>query len=262
MNKNCPMFNKANLTKTLIFRALFVLSIFFQSYSFADTLDTVSYSLYAEGGETESVFVIDGRSFPIKIGSVGLKASLSPANGTNIYGKIGFGYSQKQAVSAYDYNLSGSVFATSFGGGANKKIPMGHSNFVLMPFADLNFYNYSSDTFRGDRNGNLLKATVSGYTSFVRGGVELHYLTQNGYFFFGSGINNWGVENKISIKTDDVIITPRVWADNSDAFFQAGVVFNTGNSDAVLGMRVSDLTFDINTQLIEAFAEVRVAFDK
>jgi hypothetical protein len=43
-------------------------------------------------------------------------------------------------------------------------------------------------------------------------------------------------------------------------FFQAGVVFDTGSSDAVLGMRLSDLTFDLNTQLIEVFAEVRVSF--
>ena len=158
------------------------------------------------------------------------------------------------------FNLSGSVFATSLGAGANRKFPIGDSNFVLMPFADASFFNYSSNTFRGDRNGDLLKANVKGDSSFFRSGIELQYLTQNGYFFFGGGLNAWDIANEISIKTENLVITPRVWADNSDSFFQAGVVFDTGNSDAIIGMRLSDLTFDINTQLVEIFAEVEISF--
>lgn len=245
-----------------LFLSLFMLTLFFQSYLFAETLDKVSYSIFAEGGETESVFIIDGRNFPIKIGSVGLKASIAPNINTIIYGKAGFGYSQKQSVGAFDYNLSGSVFSTSFGGGAKRTFPIANSNFVLMPFTDINIYNYSSDTFRGERNGDLLKAGVKGNSAFIRGGIEMQYLTQNGHFFFGGGLNNWDIENEISIKTGDLTITPRVWADSVDTFFQAGVVFDTGRTDAVLGMRLSDLTFDINTQLIEVFAEVQVSFGK
>ena len=227
---------------------------------FADTFNDISYSIYAEGGQTESVFVIDGRNFPVKIGSVGVKANVLTDDTTKLYGKIGFGYSQKQSVSAYNFNLSGSVFATSFGGGANKKIPLGNSNFVVMPFVDVNIFNYSSDTFRGDRNGDLLKADVKGNSSFLRGGFEVQYLTQNGHFFFGTGLNSWDISNEVSIKTDNMTITPRVWADRVDSFFQAGVKFNTGNSDAIFGARLSDLTFDVNTQLVEIFAEVQVSF--
>ena len=204
--------------------------------------------------------MIDGRSFPIKIGSVGLKGEIDVDNDIDVYGKIGFGYSQKQSVSAYEFNLSGSVFSTSFGGGAQRKFPIGRSNFQLMPFLDVNVFSYSSDTFRGDRNGEKLKARVNGNSSFFRGGIELQYLTQNGYFFLGTGLNNWGIENEVSIKTGDLTIIPRVWADNADRFFQVGVAFDTGSSDALIGMRLSDLTFDINTQLIEAFAEVKISF--
>jgi hypothetical protein len=152
--------------------------------------------------------------------------------------------------------------AGSVGGGATRKFPIGMSNFVVMPFFDINMFNYSSDTFRGDRNGELLKANVKGSSAFARGGIELQYLTQNGYFFFGGGLNNWDIDNAVSVKTNNMTITPRVWADSTDSFFQVGVVFDTGNSDAVIGMRLSDLTFDINTQLIEVFAEVQVSFDK
>ena len=224
------------------------------------TLDDLNYSFFIEGGETESVFVIDGRNFPVKIGSVGLKASLSSKLDTDVYGKVGFGYSQKQSVSAYDFNLSGSVLATSFGGGAKRLFPISGTNFNVMPFGDISIFNYTSDTFRGNRNGDLLKANVKGNSTFMRVGVEMQYMTQNGYFFFGGGINNWDIENEISIITGDLTITPRVWADNSDSFFQTGVVFDTGNSDAILGMRLSDLTFDINTQLVEVFAEVQIPF--
>ena len=224
-------------------------------------LDDLDYSFFAEGGETESVFVIDGRNFPVKIGSVGLKASIAQSSDSVVYGKAGFGYSQKQSVSAYNFNLSGSVFSSSVGLGANKKFPIGKSNFVAMPFFDANVFNYSSNTFRGDRNGELLKANVQGNSSFLRGGAEIQYLTQNGYFFFGTGLNRWDISNEISIKTSNLTITPRVWADRVDRFFQAGVVFDTGSSDAIIGMRVSDLTFDINTQLVEVFAEFQVSLD-
>jgi hypothetical protein len=249
-----------NFSSKLFALTLFVLVVSFNSLLLAETSNNVSYSFYAEGGETESVFVIDSRNFPVKIGSVGLRATISPNVFSNMYGKVGFGYSQKQSVSAYDFNLSGSVLATSFGAGANKKFPIRSSNFVIMPFADISFFNYSSDTFRGDKNGELLKANIKGNSAFMRGGVEMQYLTQNGHFFFGGGLNKWDIENEIAIKTDNLIITPRVWADNVDSFFQAGVVFDTGSSDAVFGMRLSDLTFDLNTQLIEVFAEVRVSF--
>ena len=244
------------------FTSLFFISLSFPSYLFSNTFEDVSYSFFADGGETESVFIIDGRNFPVQIGSVGLKASISPNLSTKLYGKVGLGYSQKQSVSAFDFNLSGSVFATSFGGGINKKLPVGDSNFIIMPFTDVSIFKYSSNTFRGDRNGDLLKANIKGNSAFLRGGVEMQYLTQNGHFFFGGGLTNWDIENEISIKTGNLTITPKVWAQNVDSFFQAGVVFNTGNSEAVIGMRLSDLTFDINTQLVEVFAEVEVSFGK
>ena len=221
----------------------------------------LDYSFFIESGETESVFVIDGRNFPVKIGATGLKVNSKINATTNVYGKLGIGYSPKQAVSAYDFYLSGSVFATSFGGGVNKKFPIGDSNFRFMPFADLNVFNYSSDTFRGDRNGNLLKASIKGNSAFLRSGIEMQYLTHSGYFFFGGGLNNWNIENEVSIITGNITITPRVWADNSDSFFQGGVVFSSGNTTAILGLRSSDLTFDINTQLTEVFAEIQISFD-
>jgi hypothetical protein len=245
----------------LTIRLAFTLSLvmIIQSIS-AVCASEVSYSFFAEGGQTESVFVIDGRNFPVKIGSAGLKATMSPSNNFDLYGKVGFGYSQKQSVSAFDFNLSGSVLAASVGVGVNKKFPIGNSNFVLMPFFDISSFNYSSDTFRGERNSEKLKATVKGKSSFARGGIELQYLTQNGKLFFGTGLNNWDIENEISIRTDKLTITPRVWADKTDSFFQAGVVFKNGRSDTVVGLRMSDLTFDINTQLIEVFAETQVSF--
>jgi hypothetical protein len=225
-------------------------------------LNDVSYSFFAEGGETESVFIIDGRNFPVKVGSVGIKANIEPAKNTNLYGKLGFGYSQKQIVSAYDFNLSGSVFASSIGAGVSRKFMVENSNFAFMPFLDITSFNYSSDTFRGDRNGEKLVANVKGDSVFLRSGIELQYLTKDGYFFFGAGLNKWDIANEIAIKTDNYTIIPRVWADRVDKFFQAGVVFDTGNSDAILGIRLSDLTFDINTQLIEVFAEIKVSFGK
>lgn len=247
---------------TIVLLSISMSVIFFTNNSVAQDSKILSYSVFAEGGETESVFVIDGRNFPVRIGSFGVKAAISPYVFTEVYGKVGFGYSQKQSVSAYDYNLSGSVLANSFGGGATRKFPIGDSNFVIMPFVDVNIYNYSSDTFRGDKNGDLIKAKVKGNSSFLRGGAELQYLTQDGHFFFGAGLNRWDIKNEISIKTNNLTITPRVWADSVDSFLQVGVLFNTGNSDAIIGMRLSDLTFDINTQLVEYFAEVQVSFGK
>lgn len=250
------------LTNTIFLLTGAVVLFIAFSYStlLANSQEKISYSLFVEGGETESVFIIDGRNFPVKVGSLGVKASYLPNKFTNIYGKAGFGYSQKQSVGAYDYNLSGSVFATSFGGGMNRKVPISNSNFVIMPFIDANIFNYSSNTFRGERGGELLKANVKGNSSFLRSGIDLQYLTQNGYFFFGGGLNSWDIANEIAIKTDNLILTPRVWADKVDSFFQAGVSFDTGNSDAIIGMRISDLTFDISTQLVEIFAEVQVSF--
>ena len=262
MSEKDRIFTKSAYITKILSIVFFMLAVLFLSKLHAETVNKVSYSLYADGGETESVFVIDGRSFPVKLGAVGLKASISPSVNTEVFGKVGFGYSQKQSVGAFGYNLSGSVFTTSFGGGANRKYPVSNSNFVIMPFTDINIYNYSSDTFRGDRNGELLKATVRGNSTFARAGIEMQYLTQNGHFFFGGGLNNWDIENEISVKTEGFTLTPKVWADSVDSFFQAGVVFDTGNSDAVIGMRMSDLTFDINTQLIEIFAEVKVSFGK
>lgn len=262
MNIRFIFFKPRRLFKNLSFAVFLFLISGFDSQTFASTIDNVKYSFFAEGGETESVFIIDGRNFPVKIGSLGIKAAISPSLNTTLYGKAGFGYSQKQSVSAFDFNLSGSVFSTSFGGGINRKFAIRDSNFIIMPYSDINLFSYSSDTFRGERNGDLLKATVNGNSAFFRGGVEIQYLTQNGYFFFGGGLNKWDIDNEISIKTDNLIITPRVWADSTDAFFQAGVKFDTGGSDAIIGMRLSDLTFDINTQLVEVFAEIEVSFDK
>ena len=100
-----------------------------------------------------------------------------------------------------------------------------------------------------------------GKSSFLRSGVELRYLTKEGYLFFGTGINKWNIENKVSIVEGDLTITPRLWADNTDNFFQAGAMFETGSGKAILGARMSDLTHEVNTQLIEFFAEVVVNFN-
>ena len=37
-----------------------------------------TYSFFAETGETESDFTIAGRNFPVRVGSVGLKAMFNP----------------------------------------------------------------------------------------------------------------------------------------------------------------------------------------
>ena len=65
----------------------------------------------------------------------------------------------------------------------------------------------------------------------------------------------------VTIVEGDLTITPRLWADNTDTFFQAGAMFETGSGKAVIGARMSDLTHEINTQLVEFFAEVKVEFD-
>ena len=117
-------------------------------------------------------------------------------------------------------------------------------------------YNYSSDTFRGKKDGNLLKASVVGKSSFLRSGIELRYLTTDGHLFFGTGIHRWNIENRVTIVEGDLTITPRLWADNSDTFFQTGAMFETGSGKAIIGARMSDLTHEINTQLVEFFAEV------
>ena len=112
MYKNYHYKKKVNPILKLLLPLFVIFGFFFQAYTFASDFNRVTYSLFAEGGETESVFIIDGRNFPVKIGSVGVKASSSSNNLTDYYGKAGFGYSQKQSVSAFDFNLSGSVFAT------------------------------------------------------------------------------------------------------------------------------------------------------
>ncbi len=223
--------------------------------------DNVNFSFFTETGETESNFTISGRNFPVRVGSVGLKATLNPSNNIKIYSRLGIGYSPKQSVSAFNFNVSGSVIATSIGAGASGEYRINKSDFVVVPFADLNLYNYSSDTFRGKKDGNQLNASVKGKSSFLRGGVELRFLTTDGYLFFGTGINRWNIENRVTIVEGNLTITPRLWADNTDTFFQTGAMFETGSGKAIIGARMSDLTHEINTQLVEFFAEVRVDFE-
>ena len=82
----------------------------------------------------------------------------------------------------------------------------------------------------------------------------------DGYFFFGTGSHYWDVQNRVTITEGDLSITPRVWADNNDVFFQAGAMFETGSGNAIIGARMSDLTHEVNTQLVEFFAQVNVDF--
>ena len=199
-------------------------------------LNQITYSFFGETGETESSFTIAGRNFPVKVGSLGLKASLNPTENSIFYSRIGIGYSPKQTVSAYNFYVSGSVFATSIGAGMSGNYRIKKSVFVIVPFLDFNYYNYSSDTFRGKREGNQLKASVQGTSSFLRSGVELRYLTTNGHLFFGMGLNKWNIENKVTIIEGDLTITPRLWADNSDTFFQTGAMFETGSGKAIIGV--------------------------
>ncbi len=223
--------------------------------------NNLTFSFFGETGETESAFTIAGRNFPVKVGSVGLKAVYQPTNQLKLYSRAGIGYSQKQTVSAFNFNVSGSVFATSIGAGASGEYRIRQSDFVIVPFADFNLYNYSSDTFRGKKDGDQLKASVVGKSYFLRTGLELRYLTTDGHLFFGTGINRWNIENRVTIVEGNLSITPRLWADNTDTFFQAGAMFETGSGKAIIGARMSDLTHEINTQLVEFFAEVKVDFD-
>jgi hypothetical protein len=225
-----------------------------------EQISSINYSFFGETGETESAFTIAGRNFPVRVGSVGLKALYKPQRNLSIYGRAGIGYSPKQSVSAFDFNVSGSVIATSLGFGASGSYRINNSGFVIAPFFEYNLYNYSSNTFRGTKDDALLKASVKGKSSFLRSGVDLRYLTKGGHFFFGTGLNRWDVQNRITIIEGNLTITPRVWADNTDTFFQTGVLFETGNGDATIGARMSDLTHEVNTQLVEFFAEVSVKF--
>ncbi len=220
-----------------------------------------SFSFFGETGETESDFTISGRNFPVRIGSVGLKMTYNSNENLAFYSRVGIGYSPKQTVSAFNFNVSGSVIATSIGAGASGEYRIRKSGFVVVPFMDYNLYNYSSDTFRGQKDGNQLKASVRGKSSFLRTGVELRYLTTDGHLFFGTGINRWNIENRVTIVEGNLTITPRLWADNTDTFFQTGAMFETGSGKAIIGARMSDLTHEINTQLVEFFAEVRVEFN-
>lgn len=245
---------------------LFYFAVFYVNQVLTETKDSelnnkISYSFFGETGETESSFTIAGRNFPVKVGSVGLKATITPIRSVEIYTRLGIGYSPKQTVSAYNFNVSGSVFATSIGAGANWKYRIRRSDFIIVPFTDFNYYNYSSDTFRGKREGNQLKASVKGISYFLRSGVELRYLTANGHLFFGTGLNRWNIENSVTIVESNLTIKPRLWADNTDTFFQAGAMFETGSGKAMIGARMSDLTHEINTQLVEFFAEVKIDFD-
>ena len=257
-------FNNLTTTKNLFFLILFTVFLFpISTISLGQNSDKnkLTYSFFGETGETEDSFTIAGRNFPVKVGSVGLKATYHPTENINFYSRFGIGYSPKQTVSAFNFNVSGSVLATSIGAGASGEYRIRKSGFVIVPFLDYNFYNYSSDTFRGKKDGNQLKASVRGKSSFVRTGIELRYLTTNGHLFFGTGINRWNIENRVTIIEGDLTITPRLWANNTDTFFQTGAMFETGSGKAIIGARMSDLTHEINTQLVEFFAEVRVDFE-
>ena len=260
--KNFLLDNSLRLSFLLSFK---VILFFIPTFMFGDISEknqnNLTYSFFGETGETESAFTIAGRNFPVKVGSVGLKANLQASENFYIYSRLGIGYSPKQTVSAFNFNVSGSVFATSIGAGASGEYRIRKSDFVVVPFMDYNLYNYSSDTFRGQKDGNQLKASVRGKSSFFRTGVELRYLTTDGHLFFGTGIHRWNIENRVTIVEGDLTITPRLWADNTDTFFKAGAMFETGSGKAIIGARMSDLTHEINTQLVEFFAEVRVDFD-
>ena len=104
--------------------------------------NNLTYSFFTETGETESSFTIGGRNFPVRVGAVGLKATYNPNINITFYSKAGLGYSQKQSVSAFNFNVSGSVFATSIGAGTYGKFRIRKSDFVIVPFVDLNIYNY------------------------------------------------------------------------------------------------------------------------
>ncbi len=256
-------FDKKIKSNFLFFVKVFL--FFVPTLLFGDVLEktqnNLTYSFFGETGETESAFTIAGRNFPVKVGSVGLKATYQPTEKLKLYSRAGIGYSQKQTVSAFNFSVSGSVFATSIGAGASGEYRIRQSDFVIVPFADFNLYNYSSDTFRGKKDGNQLKASVIGKSSFLRTGIELRYLTTDGHLFFGTGINRWNIENRVTVVEGNLSITPRLWANNTDTFFQAGAMFETGSGKAIIGARMSDLTHDINTQLVEFFAEVKVDFD-
>ena len=98
----------------------------------------ITYSFFAETGETEDSFTIAGRNFPVKVGSVGLKANFQPHKNFYLYSRAGIGYSPKQNVSAFNFNVSGSVFATSIGAGASGEYRIRKSDFVIVPFLDYN----------------------------------------------------------------------------------------------------------------------------
>ena len=257
-------FNNLIISKNLSFFILFTFFLFsISTISLGQNSDKnkFTYSFFGETGETQDSFTIASRNFPVKVGSVGLKVTYQPTQNINFYSRFGIGYSPKQTVSAFNFNLSGSVLATSIGPGASGEYRIRKSGFVVVPFLDYNFYNYSSDTFRGKKDENQLKASVRGKSSFVRTGIELRYLTTNGHLFFGAGINKWNIENRVTITEGNLIITPRLWANNTDTFFQTGAMFDTGSGKAIIGARMSDLTHEINTQLVEFFAEVRVEFE-
>ena len=59
-------------------------------------ISKLNFSIFGETGETESVFTIAGRNFPVKVGAVGIRATMKPNENLELYSKIGLGYSQKQ----------------------------------------------------------------------------------------------------------------------------------------------------------------------
>ena len=76
MYKNYHYDKNVNTILKLLFSLFMICGCFFQGYSFASDFNRVTYSLFAEGGETESVFIIDGRNFPVS-GSVEQASSSS-----------------------------------------------------------------------------------------------------------------------------------------------------------------------------------------
>ena len=76
-----------NRNERINFNFLFSLKVFFvfiPTLLFGDipeqTHNNLTYSFFGETGETESAFTIAGRNFPVKVGSLGLKATYQPTD--------------------------------------------------------------------------------------------------------------------------------------------------------------------------------------
>ena len=72
MYKLFNFMKKGISVRTYVKALTFGLSILVSNQLIANSHNNISYSLFGEGGETESVFIIDGRNFPVKIGSIGV----------------------------------------------------------------------------------------------------------------------------------------------------------------------------------------------